>query len=163
MMNLEGFGRMQSWPKQGTTLAFVWRDWGKPRRISVIIASVLAQSKTKHLPNLSLEHYCYTNLPGDEMAIVKTFDLHSNLVSWIHLFFKKLYRNAFGLTAYPLTESDINERLIIINHQLYNWFKVGQVNPIFAYDISVLIPCNILMIIAQCQFSLFCHKKLVYL
>jgi hypothetical protein len=32
MMNWKGFGRMRSWPNQGTFLAFAWKDWGKLRK-----------------------------------------------------------------------------------------------------------------------------------
>jgi hypothetical protein len=44
-----------------TILVFVWRDWGKPWRLSVRIAGVPAKIQTEHLPNTSLEHYHYTN------------------------------------------------------------------------------------------------------
>jgi hypothetical protein len=57
MMNWKGYENKWLWSNQATILAFVWREWGKPWKISV-----LAEIWTQYLPNTSLEHYCYINL-----------------------------------------------------------------------------------------------------
>lgn len=41
---------------------FVWRDWGKPKDISVRRAGVSAEIRSEHLPNTSLECYLRTDL-----------------------------------------------------------------------------------------------------
>jgi hypothetical protein len=51
------FRRKQPWPKWGTILEFFWTDRGKQWETSVRIAGDLAEIRTKHHLNISLEHY----------------------------------------------------------------------------------------------------------
>jgi hypothetical protein len=44
-------------PTEGTTLAFAWRDWGKPRKNSVRIAGLQAEIWTRDLPHTKQECY----------------------------------------------------------------------------------------------------------
>jgi hypothetical protein len=40
----KGFGREHSWPNQGTTLVFAWRELRKTTKISLRIACILAKT-----------------------------------------------------------------------------------------------------------------------
>jgi hypothetical protein len=53
--NSEGSGRKGSWPDRDTIAAFAWRNWGKPMKISVSLADVLAEIRTECLSNLILQ------------------------------------------------------------------------------------------------------------
>jgi hypothetical protein len=57
MMNWKGFGRKWLWPNQHTIPPLICMDWIKPREISVIIARVLVEIQTEHLPSTILERY----------------------------------------------------------------------------------------------------------
>jgi hypothetical protein len=48
--------------RSSRSLELVWWDWENPRRSSVRVFGVLAESQTEHLPNTSLECYRYTSL-----------------------------------------------------------------------------------------------------
>jgi hypothetical protein len=61
------FEASKLWPNQSTMLAFAWRDWGKPQKASVRIATVSANIWTKHLPTTDLQHYQYANLLSQEL------------------------------------------------------------------------------------------------
>jgi hypothetical protein len=43
--------KLWSWLNRGTVPAFAWRDWRKPRKASVKIASIPAEIQAEHLPN----------------------------------------------------------------------------------------------------------------
>jgi hypothetical protein len=58
----KGLRRKQSWHNWGAVLEFAWRDWGKPWKALVRIASVLTEIWTKNFLNTSLECYHYTSL-----------------------------------------------------------------------------------------------------
>lgn len=59
--NYKGCGRIWSLPSWSTIPAFVWRDWRrKPWEPSIWIAYIPAESQTKCLINMCLEHCCYT-------------------------------------------------------------------------------------------------------
>jgi hypothetical protein len=60
----KGSGRKRSWHNRGIIPAFAWRDWGKPRHISVTIAHVLAEIRTQRLLNTSQERYRCVKLLG---------------------------------------------------------------------------------------------------
>jgi hypothetical protein len=40
---------------EGTIPVFVWKDWGKPRKTSVRIAGLRAETLNRHLPNKTQE------------------------------------------------------------------------------------------------------------
>jgi hypothetical protein len=59
---IKRFWRKQTWPNRCTIFAFVWGDWGKLQKTSVMIASDLAQIQTEHLLNIRCRPLLYVNL-----------------------------------------------------------------------------------------------------
>jgi hypothetical protein len=70
IINYEWFWRKWSWSDQGSIPALPLRDWGKTRKTSVTIASVPAETWTKHPPNTSraLPLYQVYVRPGEILA-----------------------------------------------------------------------------------------------
>jgi hypothetical protein len=52
---------------RGSVVKFDWRSRGKPRKFSVMTADCSAEVRTEHLPNVCLEPYRFTNLPGSPL------------------------------------------------------------------------------------------------
>jgi hypothetical protein len=46
MINWKGCGWKWSWAHQGTHLAIAWKNWGKPQKTPVRIATVLTEIRT---------------------------------------------------------------------------------------------------------------------
>jgi hypothetical protein len=70
MMNLTGFGRKRSSPKQSAVRRFPG-EFGKPLKLR--ITCVHAEIRTENLPNVNLERWWYTNLFGIPNAKAEIF------------------------------------------------------------------------------------------
>jgi hypothetical protein len=51
------FENIWKWLNRGNIPGFAWRDWGKPRKTLIEIASVPATIRTEHLLDTSLKCY----------------------------------------------------------------------------------------------------------
>jgi hypothetical protein len=70
----EGFGKEWSWPIWGITPGCVWRNWEKPWKTSVRMASGPADNRSKNLPN-RIERYRYNNLLVSIVCSLLVFDI----------------------------------------------------------------------------------------
>jgi hypothetical protein len=51
-MRWKRFGKKLSWHNLENSQEFFWKDWGKPRQISIQIAGIPYEFRTKHLLNM---------------------------------------------------------------------------------------------------------------
>jgi hypothetical protein len=70
MTNGKGLEEKRSWPNLGTIPAFSWRDWGKPLKISISLASATASEHQTALP-LDQSVYSYSRQGLKEIKIQK--------------------------------------------------------------------------------------------
>lgn len=75
MTNWKGSERKQSWHHCGSNTEISWREWEKPRKISVgMLAGAATVNRNEDLPNTSTERYRCSSLLG--------FQLKWNMLTW---------------------------------------------------------------------------------
>jgi hypothetical protein len=80
------FGKMQLWNNRGIILALAWRDWGNPRKTSLRISNVPAESRTEHIPDKSQERQLLKKFPTFYGRFIMVFITHPSLYPTLNRF-----------------------------------------------------------------------------
>jgi hypothetical protein len=65
LINWKGFGRIWSWPTQGTILVFVWVVLRKIGEIAIRITGVWTEIRTENPPDTDLKLYSSVKIPSE--------------------------------------------------------------------------------------------------
>jgi hypothetical protein len=134
------FGRKWSWSKQGSILAFAWKDWGnpwKPQGYLVPQQDWVSSTSNNKLLIMSGHNKTVCTNTVDSLYIAKTYSL-------LHKAFRKY---SFTVCAYLLLDLAVTFTLCVLLHSNIFLPFVVQFGPTFIpclYNLSKCITCTVL-------------------